>query len=91
MQIYRVGDRRLLDGIPRPRGGINGGVGATSPDVCEGYGTFSIEVPDLGATLSKIEPWGSRVGGPEEVPEGPSIAVFADPEGHLVGLTKSAA
>ena len=26
---------------------------------------------------------------PSEVPEGPTIAMFADPEGHLVGLLKT--
>ena len=25
---------------------------------------------------------------PTEVPEGPTIAMFADPEGHVVGLLK---
>jgi predicted enzyme related to lactoylglutathione lyase len=39
--------------------------------------------------LSKIEGLGgSTVMGPTEVPEGPTIAMFADPEGHLVGLLK---
>jgi predicted enzyme related to lactoylglutathione lyase len=27
--------------------------------------------------------------GPEDVPDGPSIAMFTDPEGHLVGLIKA--
>lgn len=26
---------------------------------------------------------------PVDVPEGPTIAMFADPEGHLVGLVKA--
>ena len=26
--------------------------------------------------------------GPTEVPDGPTIAMFADPEGHFVGLLK---
>ncbi|MBV9454725.1 MAG: VOC family protein [Rubrobacter sp.] len=69
--------------------GINGGIGAT-PDGGEGHVTFYVEVPDLEASLSKIESLGgSRMMGPEDVPEGPSIAMFADPEGHLVGLIKT--
>jgi len=68
--------------------GINGGIGQA---MCGGAGhvTFYVEVPDLEATLSKIENLGgSRVMEPTDVPEGPSIAMFTDPEGHLVGLVK---
>jgi predicted enzyme related to lactoylglutathione lyase len=58
-------------------------------DESTGHVTFYVEVPDLEATLSKIESLGgSTVMEPTEVPEGPSIAMFADPEGHLVGLVK---
>ena len=69
--------------------GINGGIGAT-PDGSAGHVPFYVEVPDLEATLSTIESLGgSMVMGPEDVPEGPTIAMFADPEGHLVGLVKA--
>jgi predicted enzyme related to lactoylglutathione lyase len=27
--------------------------------------------------------------GPTDVPEGPTVALFADPEGHVIGLVKS--
>jgi predicted enzyme related to lactoylglutathione lyase len=75
--------------LPGGEGGINGGIGAT-PDGSAGHVTFYVEVPDLEATLSKIESLGgSTVMGPEDVPEGPTIAMFADPEGHLVGLIKA--
>ncbi len=77
--------------IARPggEGGINGGIGAT-PDGGAGHVTFYVQVPDLEAALSKIEGLeGSTVMGPTEVPEGPTIAMFADPEGHLVGLLKA--
>jgi uncharacterized protein len=70
--------------------GIGGGVG-TGPEGYPGHVTFYVEVPDLEATLSKIESLGgSTVMEPVDVPEGPSIAMFADPEGHLVGLVKAA-
>jgi predicted enzyme related to lactoylglutathione lyase len=69
--------------------GINGGIGAAMEDG-EGHVTFYVEVPDLEEALSKIESLGgSTVMGPTEVPEGPTIAMFTDPEGHLVGLLKA--
>jgi len=77
--------------IARPggEGGINGGIGATM-DGGAGHVTFYVAVPDLEATLSKIEGLGgSTVMEPSDVPEGPRIAMFADPEGHLVGLVKA--
>jgi uncharacterized protein len=70
-------------------GGVAGGVGAT-PDGSEGHVTFYVEVDDLPSTLQKIEAaGGSTVQPPMDVPGGPSIALFADPEGHVVGLVKS--
>ena len=74
---------------PGGEGGINGGVGA-SPEGGQGHVTFYVEVPDLEAALIKIEGLGgSRVMGPTDIPEGPSIAMFADPEGHVVGLLEA--
>ena len=72
-------------------GGINGGVGAAAVlGGGPGHVTFYVEVPDLEAALKKIEALGgSTVMGPMDVPEGPSIALFADPEGHVVGLFKA--
>lgn len=68
--------------------GIAGGVGATmggSP----GHSTFYVEVDNLQATLDAIEAaGGSTVQPPMDVPNGPSIALFRDPDGNLVGLVK---
>ena len=73
---------------PGGEGGINGGIGAAM-DGGVGHVTFYVAVPDLEAALSKIESLGgSTVMGPTDVPGGPSIAMFADPEGHRVGLVK---
>jgi uncharacterized protein len=73
---------------PGDEGGINGGIGAAM-DGGVGHVTFYVAVPDLEAALSKIESLGgSTVMGPTDVPGGPSIAMFADPEGHRVGLVK---
>jgi predicted enzyme related to lactoylglutathione lyase len=76
--------------MARPGGqtGINGGVGQAmggSP----GHVTFYIAVDDLGAALKKVESLGGRkVSDPMDIPNGPSIAMFTDPEGHLIGLVK---
>jgi predicted enzyme related to lactoylglutathione lyase len=74
--------------LPGGDGGINGGIGATM-DGSAGHVTFYVEVPDLESALSKLESLGgSTVMEPLDVPEGPSIAMFTDPEGHLVCLVK---
>jgi predicted enzyme related to lactoylglutathione lyase len=53
--------------------------------------TFYVEVDDLASALEQIESAGGRtVQPPMDVPGGPTIALFADPEGHVVGLVKSA-
>ncbi|MDQ3892860.1 MAG: VOC family protein, partial [Actinomycetota bacterium] len=74
---------------PGEEGGINGGIGAAMEGGA-GHVAFYVAVPDLEAALSKIEGLGgSTVMGSTEVPEGPTIAMFADPEGHVVGLLKA--
>jgi uncharacterized protein len=67
--------------------GINGGIG-------DGQGharlTFYVEVPDLAAALADAESKGGKtVMGPQDVPGGPTIAMFEDPEGNIVGLMKA--
>lgn len=67
---------------------VAGGVGAT-PDGSDGHVTFYVQVDDLAAALTQIEAaGGSTVQPPMDIPNGPSIALFADPEGHVVGLVK---
>ena len=69
--------------------GIGGGVGG-APEGHPGHVTFYVEVPDVEAALAKAESLGgSRMMGPEKVMEGVEIALFNDPEGHVVGLVKS--
>jgi hypothetical protein len=75
----------------RPEGEntIAGGVGATMQGT-PGHSTFYVEVDDLQATLDTIEgAGGSTVQPPMDVPNGPSIALFKDPDGNLVGLVKT--
>jgi len=70
--------------------GIGGGVGV-GPDGYDGHVTFYVEVPDVEAALADAERLGgSRTMGPDEVPGGPVIGMFTDPEGHTVGLIQSA-
>lgn len=79
------------DGNTRPDGaGIGGGIGA-GPEGYAGHVTFYIEVPDVEAALAKAESLGgSRMMGPEQVMEGVEIGLFNDPEGHVIGVVKSA-
>ena len=49
--------------------------------------TFYVEVPDVEAALARAEELGgTRVMGPDEVPGGPVLGQFRDPEGHLIGV-----
>lgn len=74
---------------PGGENAIAGGVGATMPGT-PGHSTFYVEVDDLQATLDAIEAaGGSTVQPPMDVPNGPSIALFKDPDGNLVGLVKT--
>jgi len=76
---------------PQAGSGINGGVGAAPEGPGGSRVTVYIEVDDLDTALGKIETLGGRrVFGPLDVPGGPSIALFSDPEGHVIGLTKAA-
>lgn len=71
--------------------GIGGGI-MGMPDGSQGDGhvTFYVEVPDIEAALAKAESLGGkRVMGPMVVPGGgPELGLFADPEGHVVGVVK---
>jgi uncharacterized protein len=79
------------EGNTNPDGiGIGGGIGA-GPEGYGGHSTFYVEVPDVEAALAKAESLGgSRMMGPEAVMEGVEIGLFNDPEGHVVGVVRSA-
>jgi predicted enzyme related to lactoylglutathione lyase len=75
--------------VPAEGTGIGGGVAAA-----EGGGqpmvTVYVEVADLQAALSKAESLGGRtVAPPMDVPGGPKIAQFSDPDGNVIGLIQS--
>ena len=66
--------------------GIGGGIGQ-APEGYDGHLTFYVAVPDVEAALKQVESLGgARVMGPDEVMGRMTVALFADPEGHLVGL-----
>jgi len=65
---------------------ITGGFGA-APQGMAGGVTFYIHTDDPKATLAKVEKLGGKVLMPlTEVAPETTIALFADPEGHVVGL-----
>jgi uncharacterized protein len=67
-------------------GGIGGGIGQ-APDG-NGHVTFYVGTDDPQATLKKAEGLGATTILPvTELPQ-VTIALFADPEGHIVGLAK---
>ncbi len=79
---YTIVDRNTNpDGI-----GIGGGVGGV-PEGYDGHVTFYVEVPDVEATLAQAATLGAtRLMGPDQVPGGPVIGLFVDPQGHVIGL-----
>jgi len=67
--------------------GIGGGVAAAQG---EPMVTVYVEVADLNATLQKAESMGATVVMPPmDVPGGPRLAQFADPDGNVIGLTQA--
>ncbi|MCG0240071.1 MAG: VOC family protein [Firmicutes bacterium] len=65
---------------------VSGGIGKDeTPKVI-----IYVEVPDLEETLRRAESLGGQVAlPPTEVPGGPTLAVFTDPEGNHIGLIKA--
>jgi predicted enzyme related to lactoylglutathione lyase len=73
-------------GMVNLSGDVGGGIGP-APEGQPGHAMFYVGVEDVEAALKKAESLGgSRVFGPMDVPEGPTIGHFADPEGNVVGL-----
>ena len=69
--------------------GIGGGVGG-APEGYDGHLTWYVEVPDVEAALAKAESLGgSRMMGPDQVPGGPIIGLFTDPDGNTVGVVQA--
>lgn len=71
------------------KGSIGGGIGAAQPGQ-PGYVTFYVQVDDCDAYLKKVESLGGKTIMPTmTIPNMVTFALFADPEGQVVGLVKS--
>ena len=67
-------------------GGINGGIGQT-PEGALGGVTFYVHSDDVAGALARVqELGGGTVAGPMDMPDVHKWALFADPEGPVVGL-----
>jgi uncharacterized protein len=69
--------------------GLSGGVGRS--DTGNPWATFYVEVDDLRATLERAEALGGRTVVPVIELPGMAFAMFADPDGLLIGLTRAGA
>jgi len=78
------------EGNVSPEGvGIGGGVAGYEGQ--DGHVTFYVEVPDVEAALAKAESLGgTRVMGPDKITDEVELGQFKDPEGHLIGVVKTA-
>jgi len=73
-------------GMYRQDDGLTGGIGATQ-DGSGGQVTFYVHTDDPQGTLDKVAASGGRVVMPlTQVAPETTIALFADPEGHVVGI-----
>ena len=78
----------LMDGyaMARQADGLTAGIGRTA-DGSAGMATFYVHADDPAATLRRAVELGGRVIMPlTEVAKDTTVALFADPEGHIVGL-----
>jgi len=82
LETDNPGGYGMLDG----KGGVSAGIGRAE-DGGAGHVTFYVHADDAEATLKRVEKLGGRIVMPlTEVAPGTTIALFADPEGHVVGL-----
>jgi predicted enzyme related to lactoylglutathione lyase len=73
-------------GMMRQDNGITGGIGPTR-DGSAGNVTFYVHSEDPAGILRRVEELGGKVIMPlTEVAKDTTVALFADPEGHVVGI-----
>jgi uncharacterized protein len=71
------------------QGGIGGGIAGYPEEGGRGV-TFYIEVASLEDTLEQVEKSGGRtLMSPDDVPGGPRMAQFQDPQGNRIGLVQA--
>ena len=77
---------RVSPGVGGPPEGIGGGI--MSSDAAPMV-TIYVQVVSLDETLAKAESMGGKtVMPPMDIPDGPTMAQFSDPEGNVIGLVK---
>jgi predicted enzyme related to lactoylglutathione lyase len=75
--------------LVQPAGGLGGGI-MQVPEGTAAYVTVYVQVDDLDAKLTEIGQLGGKVVvAPTEIDENMSFALFADPEGAVVGLLRT--
>ena len=72
--------------VDKEDGGIGGGIGQAQNG--NGHVTFYVGTDDPQATLDKAEQLGGKTIMPVTQLPQVTIAMFADPEGHVVGIAK---
>lgn len=71
--------------------GIGGGIAAQYPGT-RPWVTFYVAANDVSGTLEKAQRLGGKVVmSTRQIPGGPEIAAFEDPEGHVIGLVNDSA
>jgi predicted enzyme related to lactoylglutathione lyase len=90
-QIADAGDDSGYGLVAAAEKGIGGGIGPTQ-DGGPGHVTFYVEVDDPAAVLARSEKLGGKtIMPPVELPQFHlTFALLADPEGHVIGLSKGA-
>jgi predicted enzyme related to lactoylglutathione lyase len=74
------------------KGGFQGGIGQANPQMPIKGVTVYVDVEDPKSYLAKAEKLGGKtVLPPMDIPGGPTIAAFSDPDGNVIGLVKSGA
>lgn len=69
--------------------GIEGGIGGGGDSPAPGV-VFYVEVDDPQKYLEQAESLGGKVVAPvTEIPDQVTFALFADPEGHVIGIVKA--
>lgn len=83
VQLFEPADYGM---VLKMDGGVGGGIMKT-PDGSPVVTVYVTCGDDVAGMLAKAEELGATpVMGPEQVPDGPTIAAFRDSEGHLMGL-----
>ena len=66
-------------------GAIPGGIGRAQSGT--GHVTFFVDVDNVAAALARAEQLGGRIVLPAQSVPGTQFGLFADPEGHVVGVS----